>query len=618
MLEMMRQPGSSAERIAHVIQNDPALASKVLRTVNSSYYGLSKPCPNITRAVALLGINTVKSITLGLSLVEMGRSAGEGLELVAYWRRAVYCAAAARLIAKHSRGCDPDEAFVAALLQDVGMLASFAALGREYAKVAKAGEADHDQLLEAERAALNFDHAEIGAQMGEKWRLPEQIVAATRFHHRPEGATEPNVSIVRVVAASGDAAAALAVTDPQPKLVSFRKRMRAWFDTDGQTADELVRQTSLAAKELAKLLDLDTGAAPDINAILAEASEELLHHQLEMEREQTSLTRQAVTDALTGLYNRMHFDGEIARAIDRARGSGGAVSVLFCDADKFKLVNDQLGHQAGDVVLVEIARRLRDVVGPAGVVCRYGGEEFAIVLPDTGLAPAMDLAEQVRKAMAGMPIDLSKLGVSGREHRQTISVGVAGLERGSNMYLNAEALVRAADEALYAAKKAGRNRVCCAGAAVPAQEAPARPAALADGKRTILIVEDDVLSAKMLEVLLSKHGNLRVVQAQSAEQAIKLLRDGGKDAPCHPDLVLLDNNLPGKSGTDLLREMKQAPRLRSIPVVMMSASTNEAERKAAVALGACAYLDKADMCADFGASIRLVTGFLRPAQAKAA
>src|SRR5262249_444658 len=146
LLGLMRQRSFSVDKIAQLIQNDPALTSKVLRTVNSSYYGLSRPCPNITRAVTFLGINTVKSLTLGLSLIGLGRSAGLGFDLSLYWRRAVYGAAAARLIAKISNTYDPDEAFVAALLQDVGVLACFAALGAEYSALFAKSSKDHDDL----------------------------------------------------------------------------------------------------------------------------------------------------------------------------------------------------------------------------------------------------------------------------------------------------------------------------------------------------------------------------------------------------------------------------------------------------------------------------------------
>lgn len=632
MLELVRQPDCTADKIAQVIQNDPALASKVLKTVNSSYYGLPKPCPNITRAVALLGMNTVKSLTLGLSLVDVAKGDVQQFDLAGYWRRMVYSAAAARIVAKTTRACDPDDAFVAALLQDVGMLACFAALGREYAAIASQASDDHDALPAFEKEAMGFDHAEAGAAMSEKWRLPEHISAATRFHHRPDAGEGPNAKMVQVVGASGDAASALTLADPQPKLVSFRRRMRQWFDIDGQTSDDLIRQTGTAAKELSKLLNLDTGAPADVTSILAQASEELVHHQVDMERKQSDLARQTVTDALTGAFNRKHFDAQMARAFDEATSNGTPVSVLFVDADKFKSVNDTLGHQAGDAVLIEVSRRVRATIGDSGTVCRYGGEEFAIILPGTGVEAARGAAEAVRSALESEPIDISSLKLSTSEVRQTVSVGVSCRVPGSTAFDSAGSLVHAADEAVYAAKKAGRNKVCVAPEPVriapapipmpvvtppPARRFDDKPAASTDAKRIVMIVEDDALSAKMLEVLLTKHGNVKVVVAVSAEDALKLMH-GVRPAPgIRPDLALVDINLPAMSGIDLVRACKASPVLRSIAMVTMSACTDEAERTEASAAGAVAYFDKAQLCSDLMGSLRKLAD-LMPPLAKAA
>jgi HD-like signal output (HDOD) protein len=240
--------------------------------------------------------------------VDVCKGAAQQFDLASYWRRLVYSAAAARIIAKHTRACDPDDAFVAALLQDVGMLACFAAIGAEYASIVGTASADHDELPKVEMDTLGFDHAMAGAKMAEKWRLPEQICESARLHHRPDAGIGPHAKMIQVVGVSGDAAAALTLETPQPKLVQFRRRMRQFFDIDGHASDELLHQTGAAAKQLSTLLNLDTGAAPDIASILAEASEELAQHQVDMERRQSDLARQTVTDALTGAFNRKHFD----------------------------------------------------------------------------------------------------------------------------------------------------------------------------------------------------------------------------------------------------------------------------------------------------------------------
>ncbi|MBX3375400.1 MAG: HDOD domain-containing protein [Phycisphaeraceae bacterium] len=610
MLELLRQPSCTADKVANLIQNDPALASKVLKTVNSSYYGLSKPCPTISRAVSFLGMNTVKSLTLGLSLVDVGRSVDSGFDLLAYWRRSVYSAAAARIIAKIANDCDPDEVFVAALLQDVGMLASYSALGATYGAIMSA-VSDHEDLASQERDQLGFDHAEVGSRLAEKWRLPDHIIACTKFHHRPDSAAASHAAIVKVVAASGEAAAALVAPETQPHVVAFRRRMREWFNVDGKTADELLHQTGEAAKALSKMLELDTGSPPDVGAILAEAGEQLIHHQVEMERRQTELARQAVTDALTGAFNRKHFDGVMAGAFSNAAAAGSALSVLFADADKFKSVNDTLGHQAGDAVLIEVARRLRETIGDTGTVCRYGGEEFAVVLPGVDPQAARNLAERLRCAIESSPIDVSHLDLSAKEVRQTISLGVSSNLAGR--YTSWESLVHAADEAVYAAKKSGRNRVCCAWEATNSNAKQPKPA----DASLVLLVEDDALSAKMLEVLLTKHGKFKALVARSAEEALHLLKGGSGVPGVRPGLVMVDMSLPGMSGSQFMHACRADADLADLRCVAMSARGDEEQRDAASRAGSLGYFDKAQLCLNVGATLQQIAD-LAAGRAKAA
>ncbi|GAA1621550.1 GGDEF domain-containing protein [Actinoplanes couchii] len=168
--------------------------------------------------------------------------------------------------------------------------------------------------------------------------------------------------------------------------------------------------------------------------------------------------RDAVTDALTGLSTRRYFD----QALGGTRG-GAPVSLLLLDIDHFKTVNDTYGHHGGDRVLVEVTARLSALVRPGDVVARYGGEEFAVLLPDTHPTQARAVADRIRQAIADTPI-----AVSDTENIQvTISVGVADMQS----VPSTEALITAADQALYAAKHAGRNRVATA----PTHPSPSRP-----------------------------------------------------------------------------------------------------------------------------------------------
>ncbi len=159
----------------------------------------------------------------------------------------------------------------------------------------------------------------------------------------------------------------------------------------------------------------------------------------------------AIRDGLTGLYNYRHFWELLVHEIMKSRRYQVPLSVLFLDLDNFKIVNDTLGHLQGDMVLKTLAAYLQRGVRQADVACRYGGEEFVVLLPETGLGQATRMAERLRDDISRMPIPLP-----GRDIHVTVSIGVAVLRP----HMDGEALVAAADAAMYRAKQAGRNRVC--------------------------------------------------------------------------------------------------------------------------------------------------------------
>jgi two-component system, cell cycle response regulator len=167
----------------------------------------------------------------------------------------------------------------------------------------------------------------------------------------------------------------------------------------------------------------------------------LLHHEAQ---------RLSVTDALTGLGNYRFFQSSLIREIERAARFGRELAVLMLDLDRFKLVNDVHGHQVGDTVLVEVADRIRAEVREVDIVARYGGEEFVVVLPETGREGAGHTAGRICEAMRQMPFD-----VSGLQLPITVSIGAAVFPADGD---TTASLIRAADEALYAAKGGGRDQ----------------------------------------------------------------------------------------------------------------------------------------------------------------
>lgn len=173
---------------------------------------------------------------------------------------------------------------------------------------------------------------------------------------------------------------------------------------------------------------------------------DFLRHRL------TESVELSITDALTGLHNRRYMEGHMKTLVAESRRVGRALSLLVADIDHFKLVNDTYGHDVGDAVLKEFAQRLKRNTRGVDLACRLGGEEFVIIMPDTDVARAYQIAERLRASIAAENFVVSpELNL-----RVTASVGIGSLENEDD---TPETLFKRADNALYAAKRKGRNRV---------------------------------------------------------------------------------------------------------------------------------------------------------------
>lgn len=231
-----------------------------------------------------------------------------------------------------------------------------------------------------------------------------------------------------------------------PYQVDHRLRTKSgeykWFRSRGQAE----RDAS------GKVLRM-SGAVSDIteqviaNEKLRAAKQEAQSANRALRAANAELARLAAEDRLTGAASRRHFEDRAEREIERARRYGAPLSLVLMDIDRFKSINDRFGHVAGDRVLVEVARRVREQLRAVDVFARWGGEEFAILLPECRVEEAMNMAERLRAMLAGEPIE--EVGVV------TSSFGVTELGPGESL----DDLLTHADRALYAAKNARRNAV---------------------------------------------------------------------------------------------------------------------------------------------------------------
>jgi diguanylate cyclase (GGDEF)-like protein len=188
-----------------------------------------------------------------------------------------------------------------------------------------------------------------------------------------------------------------------------------------------------------------------VEAQLREANDKLRGQLEEIENLHVALQEQAIRDSLTGCFNRRYLDETLERELSRSRREGYPLSLVILDLDHFKQINDTYGHQAGDQALVVLAETLRADIRHEDVLCRYGGEEFIILMPHMPLATAAERAEAWRQKIADIRVPFGKF-----ELTFTTSAGVAAYpDHGKTP----DELSQSADLALYLAKNAGRNRV---------------------------------------------------------------------------------------------------------------------------------------------------------------
>ncbi len=198
-----------------------------------------------------------------------------------------------------------------------------------------------------------------------------------------------------------------------------------------------------------------TGADADARLALAERAGQQISLGLANLQLRETLRNQSIRDALTGLYNRRYMEESLARELHRAKRKKSALAILMIDVDHFKRFNDTMGHETGDLLLRKFGEYLRSNVRADDIACRYGGEEFALILPDAGLDGVLVRAEALREGAAQLTIDS---GIRPAMHI-TISVGIAIFPDNG---LSGEELLRTADAALYQAKSVGRNQVVVA------------------------------------------------------------------------------------------------------------------------------------------------------------
>jgi diguanylate cyclase (GGDEF)-like protein len=461
VLELAKKADIDIAEIARVISKDPAMSGKILKTVNSSFYGRSQHVSTISHALVILGLQSVKTLVLGFSLVtNLTRTKATGFKHMTYWKRSVFAATAARKIAARVNLVQQEEAFLAALLMDIGMLVLDILFGPKYGEVNEK-IVSHQELPLIEQEQLGGTHAEVGAALAEQWKLPPLLAIPIAQHHSMSDAGDPTLKkLTDVVRLGGRCADVFVDEDPSLAIADVRAQLNTLCGMTELECDDLLKEIGTGTKEVASLFEINIGTVIDYETILKRANDALVELMLQsqvqttqLQAQNVQLKRAATTDGLTGLANRAHFDAFIADIFSACARDKRPLSLLLLDVDKFKSVNDKHGHPAGDQVLRVRGKLLKSAARSQDVAARYGGEEMCLVLPNTPKAVASLIAESIRRAIAATRVPIGSI-----ELPVTASIGVACLEPGSPFKAVAQ-LIKAADLSVYAAKEGGRNCV---------------------------------------------------------------------------------------------------------------------------------------------------------------
>ncbi len=485
LLEISKNPEAEIQEVVKAIKLDPAIAIKILKAANSSYFTFRSEVTTIERAVPMLGTNVVSSLVLSFSLVDSITSTGPLARYYQdYWKQSIAQAAAAETIGTLCGEGIACENFLAGLMMDIGRLAMLRTLGEKYLPVLQQTDLETTELflVELEREAFGFDHTDVGAGLLAKWNLDPCLIDAARSHHLATNELQSmgQKSYFQLLKTTALASAVCDYFCGQQLLLNSQ-RLNSYaqdlFGFDEGKIQLLLDEVRQKINGVAEMFAVDMSSISSPQDLLAMANEQLAQLAMrqqqamsqaaqeqqsqlaqatqELKQENNLLREQAFFDPLTQVYNRRFFDETLQKEISRSRREQKMVGLVLVDIDHFKKLNDNFGHQFGDEVLQLVAKTLNTTTRDADTLARYGGEEFVVIAHQPSVEGLTVLAERMRRSIESLKIEHA-----GTRVPVTISVG-AGIADCNCVDVEKlkNELIGLADRMLYLSKDRGRNRL---------------------------------------------------------------------------------------------------------------------------------------------------------------
>lgn len=474
ILETVRLDSFAFEDLAGVIESDPALTARVLKAANSPYYNLSSKVTSIEKSLAILGTHAVTNIALSFVICsEFQCDSYETFDSTVFWQHALSSAVAAELTSSLV-GASGNDIFITALLQDIGIMVMHIWRPKDYQQVFNYRKESQRPLPEIERMVFGIDHQEVGAELLKSWLLPEEIYEPIRNHHRERAVTDTNQIPTSLLCIANDLASFYTGAQNVDRIRRVKRNLSTEFGIQGSAVDALIESVAHRTLELFSTFEIAPGNQRPFSQILQEANEglselydsyelqvielkqakeKLAKQAQELKEANTKLRELAARDGLTGILNFRMFQEAMDRELARAKRYGQEFSLIFFDVDNLKKINDVYGHPVGDLVLVKICMAVGNIIRSSDTFARCGGDEFAVIMPETNNDRAMIVAEHLRNSVEDLTIQVDNEFI-----KTKISIGLASYDP-TNENMDKKKLIIIADKALLQAKRGGKNRI---------------------------------------------------------------------------------------------------------------------------------------------------------------
>jgi len=461
LLEAFQAEEPDINEIGDIISADPVLTSKILKIVNSSFYSLLSKITSVKHAINLMGLKAVQNLALSFSLVNKFRAGKTAkFDYSCFWKDSLIGAISAKYLAEKIASDFYEDAFLIGLMQNIGLMTIGHSFSEKYLQILEKTDTEQFSPIEAETIVLGINHMEIGEYLIKSWGLPEHFYKPIGYHHSPDkiSSDQHDVNILSKILHLSSLYLEFFKDDKSMnvlEIINIWTNQYGFCDVNGLEAIEDINEQ---AQIIFHLFEFDFKTESEYTVFLetakakqADLSTEIINDMMEQKHNIEVLQKEVGQDSMTHFYNHERFRELLKHEIGRAERYKIELSVIMCDIDNFKAINDSFGHLAGDGVIKTVANCLKEHLRKSDLIARYGGDEFSIILPHTTPEKAYDIAERHREKIAALKIKYQK-----HKFTLTMSFGIASFQGGART--SVDELIRKADKALYKAKSTGKNQ----------------------------------------------------------------------------------------------------------------------------------------------------------------